>query len=69
MKPLNKAIRTARIQEDWKRSLYKILLNKQTTPHTTKKETPAELLYNRNIIRNGIPTCQQNPKTRSEMRE
>ena len=69
MKPLKKAIQTVRIQgEDWKRALYTFLLNYRTRPHTTTKETPAELLYNR-IIRNGISTCQQNPKTWSERRK
>ena len=66
MKPLKKAIRTARIQgEDWKHALYTFLLNYRTRPHTTTKEIPAKLLYN-HVIRNGISTFQQNPKTWSE---
>ena len=59
MKPLNKAIRSAKIQgEDWRCVLYRFLLTYRTTPHTTTGVAPAELLFNR-VIRSGIPTVKE----------
>ena len=59
MRPLNKAIRSAKIQgQDWRHVLYRFLLANRTTPHTTTGEAPAELLYNR-VIRSGIPSVNK----------
>jgi hypothetical protein len=45
MKPLNKAIRSAKFQkEDWRRVLYRFLLAYRKTPYATTGEAPAELL-------------------------
>ncbi len=53
MKPLQKAIRTAVLEKkDWKRSIYKFLLNYRSTPHTTTGKTLSKLLFNRNIQKN-----------------
>jgi len=50
MQPLVKAIKTAHVEgKDWKRSIYKYLLNYRATPHTTTGKSPAELLFNRQI--------------------
>ena len=55
MKPLNKTIRTARAQgQVWQKELPKFLLNYRTTPHTTTKVAPVQLLFNR-VVNNGIP--------------
>ena len=49
-KVLEKAIRTAQIEgRDWKRELYRFLLNYRATPHITTKHSPAKLLFNREI--------------------
>lgn len=55
MKPLTKAVRTARLEgPDWRLALFPFLLNYRCTPHLTTGVSPAELLYNRSL-RNGIP--------------
>ncbi len=60
MKPLQKAIPTAVLEKkDWKRSIYKFLLNYRSTPHTTTGKTPSELLFNRNI-QNKLPEIPTN---------
>eukprot|EP00794_Sanderia_malayensis_P003941 gene3941-4486_t len=60
MKPLQKAIHTAVLEKkDWKRSIYKFLLNYRSTPHSTTGKTPAELLFNRNI-QNKLPDIPTN---------
>ena len=49
-KPLEKAIRTAHIEErPWQQELSKFLLNYRSTPHSTTKVPPAEMLFNRQI--------------------
>ena len=49
-KVLEKTIRTAQIEgRDWKRELYRFLLNYRATPHITTKHSPAKLLFNREI--------------------
>ena len=59
MKPLNKAIRAAKIQgEDWRHVLYRFLLSYRATPHTSTGEPPAELLFNR-VIRSGVPAISE----------
>ena len=58
MKPLCKAVRTARIEgRDWRHGLYQFLLNYRCTPHSTTGVSPAELLFNRQLS-NGIPTVK-----------
>ena len=50
MKPLEKAIRTAVAEnKNWKRVIFKFLLNYRATPHSTTGKSPAELLFNRKI--------------------
>ena len=50
MKPITKAIRAACIEnKDWKRELFKFLMNYRVTPHSTTKIAPAELLFNRKV--------------------
>eukprot|EP00112_Aurelia_sp_Birch-Aquarium-sp1_P025425 Seg843.11 transcript_id=Seg843.11/GoldUCD/mRNA.D3Y31 product="putative protein K02A2.6" protein_id=Seg843.11/GoldUCD/D3Y31 len=50
MQPLEKAIRTANLEgKDWKRAIFKFLLNYRATPHFTTGHSPATLLFNRNI--------------------
>ena len=50
MKPLTKTVCAARIEDkDWKKELYKFLLNYRATPHTTTGFSPSELLFNRQI--------------------
>ena len=50
MKPLVKAVKSAHHEnKDWKREMFKFLLNYRATPHTTTGKSPAELLYNRKI--------------------
>ena len=49
-KPLEKAIRTAYIERrPWQQELAKFLLNYRSSPHSTTKVPPAELLFNRPI--------------------
>jgi hypothetical protein len=50
MKPRTKVIRAAHIeQKEWKRDLYKFLLNYRAMPHTTTGVSPSDLLFNRKI--------------------
>ena len=50
MKPLTKAVRAAHTEKkNWKKELYKFLLNCRATPHTTTGFPPSELLFNRKI--------------------
>ena len=50
MKPLMKTIRSANVEgQQWKRSLYRFLLNYGATPHSTTGFAPAELLFHRKI--------------------
>ena len=50
MKPLEKAICASHIeQKDWKKELFRFLLNYRATQHTTTKFAPAQLLFNREI--------------------
>ena len=55
MKPLGKAICTAVLENrKWKQELYRFLLNYRTTPHSTTKIPPAQLLSNR-IVKGRLP--------------
>ncbi len=50
MKPLTKAIRSAHAEgRDWKKVLYRFMLNYRATPHCTTGIAPSELLFNRKI--------------------
>ncbi|CAB3996481.1 Transposon Ty3-G Gag-Pol poly [Paramuricea clavata] len=50
MKPLVKAVKSAHHEnKDWKREMFKFLLNYRATPHSTTGKSPSELLYNRKI--------------------
>ena len=56
MKPVTKAIRSAKAEgKEWKRDLYRFLLNYRATPHSTTGFSPSELLFNRKI-RTKLPT-------------
>ena len=61
-KPLEKAIRTAHIERrPWQQELAKFLLNYRSSPHSTTKVPPAELLFNR-PIRGKLPVLQNRSK-------
>ena len=50
MKPLTKAICSAHVEgRDWKKDLYRLMLNYRATPHCTTGIAPSELLFNRKI--------------------
>ena len=50
MKPLTKAVRAAHAEgRDWKKDLYRFLLNYRATPHNTTGIAPSQLLFNRTI--------------------
>jgi hypothetical protein len=69
MKPLGKAIRTANLEgRPWKQELSKFLLAYRSTPHSTTKVPPAQLLYNREI-RGKLPTLRHNSKVINRHRE
>ena len=62
MKPLGKAIRTANLEgRPWRQELSKFLLAYRSTPHSTTKIPPAQLLYNREI-RGKLPSLLRNSK-------
>eukprot|EP00795_Rhopilema_esculentum_P015552 gene15552-6817_t len=49
-KPMTKAIKAAQVEgRNWKKELYRFVLNYRATPHTTTKYPPAQLLFNRKI--------------------
>ena len=55
MKPLNKAIKAARLEGlNWKEEIYNFLLSYRTTPHCSTGVAPTQLLFNREV-RNNIP--------------
>ena len=61
MKPLTKAVRTAKIEgRDWRHALYPFLLNYRSAPHSPRGVSPAELSFNR-ARSNGIPTMDKPP--------
>lgn len=45
-------------KSDWKRDLYKYLLMYRSTPHSTTLESPAKLMFGRNI-RDKLPSIEQ----------
>ena len=55
MKPITKAIKLAYCeQRNWKKKIYRFLLNYRLTPHCSTGYSPAELLFNRKI-KNKLP--------------
>ena len=51
MKPLTKAVRSSHAEgRDWRKDLFRFLLNYRATPHSTTGMAPARLLFNRNIV-------------------
>eukprot|EP00794_Sanderia_malayensis_P019767 gene19767-biopygen16415 len=59
-KPLEKAIRAAHVESrPWQQELSKFLLNYRSTPHSTTRVPPAQLLYNRKI-QGKLPTLHKN---------
>ena len=62
MKPLGKAIKTATLEHrPWQQELSKFLLHYRSTPHSTTKVPPAQLLYNREI-RGKLPSIPRGTK-------
>ena len=62
MKPLGKAITTATLEHrPWQQELSKFLLHYRSTPHSTTKVLPAQLLYNREI-RGKLPSIPRGIK-------
>eukprot|EP00794_Sanderia_malayensis_P000683 gene683-biopygen1108 len=58
MQPLNKALTTATIEgKKWQQVLTRFLLQYRTTPHSTTRVPPAELLFNRSV-RGSLPELQ-----------
>ena len=50
MKPLTKISQTAKIEnKNWKSEVYKFLFAYRSTPHSSTKVAPAELMFNRKI--------------------
>ena len=63
MKPLEKSIRTAVAEnKNWKRDIFKFLMNYRATPHSTTGKSPSQLLFNRQI-------CTKLPEVFSEIHE
>eukprot|EP00794_Sanderia_malayensis_P005113 gene5112-biopygen4171 len=57
--PLGKALRTAVTEgKVWKQELYRFLLQYRTTPHSTTKVAPCELLFNRSV-RGKLPSLEK----------
>ena len=62
MKPLGKAIRTARAENrNWVQELLRFLLSYRTTPHSSTRFPPAQLLFNR-PVREILPMLNPNNK-------
>ncbi|XP_057290865.1 uncharacterized protein LOC130613554 [Hydractinia symbiolongicarpus] len=50
MQPLNKIMRTAKLEhKDWRNEVYRFLFAYRSTPHSTTKVAPSELMFNRKI--------------------
>ena len=61
MQPLAKALTTAVVEgKKWQQELCRFLLQYRTTPHSTTKVPPSELLFNR-TVRGALPTLK--PRT------
>ena len=62
--PIGKAIRAACVEnKNWKQEIQRFLLNYRSTPHTTTKISPAELLYNR-AIKGKLPRITKKPTSK-----
>ena len=60
MEPIGKVIRTALLEKHkWKQALNQFLLNYRTTPHSTTKIPPAQLLFNR-VVKGKLPMLPAN---------
>ena len=69
MKPLGKAIKTAHLERrPWQQELSRFLLAYRSTPHSTTKVPPAQLLYNREM-RGKLPSLPRNHKIVNRHRE
>ena len=69
MKPLGKAIKTAHLERrPWQQELSRFLLTYRSTPHSTTKVPPAQLLYNREM-RGKLPSLPRNHKIVNRHRE
>ena len=69
MKPLGKAIKTAHLERrPWQQELSRFLLAYRSTPHSTTKVLPAQLLYNREM-RGKLPSLPRNHKIVNRHRE
>ena len=59
--PLGRALTTAKLEgKVWQQELNRFLLQYRTTPHTTTKVPPAELLFNR-VVNGKLPTLTKKP--------
>ena len=62
MKPLKKVIMTSVVEEkNWRQALQRFLLSYRSSPHTTRKVFPAELLFDRKI-RGQLPEMTKQSK-------
>lgn len=68
-KPLEKAIRAAHVENrSWQQDLSKFLLNYRSTPHSSTKVPPAQLLYDHQI-QGTLPTLHRQPKVTNRHQE
>ena len=57
--PLGKALQTAVAEgKVWRQELYRFLLQYRTTPHSTTKVAPCELMFNRSV-RGKLPSLEK----------
>ena len=69
MKPLGKAIRTARAENrNWVQELSRFLLSYRTTPHSSTNIPPAQLLFNR-PVRGTLPMLNSKDKVLNRHKE
>ena len=69
MKPLKKVIMTSVVEEkNWRQDLRRFLLNYRSSPHTTTKVFPAELLFNRKI-RGQLPEMTKQSEVTDRQKE
>ena len=58
--PLGKALKTATIEgKVWQQEINRFLLQYRSTPHSTTKVSPAELLFNR-VVQGTLPSLKKN---------
>ena len=69
MRPLGKAIKTAKIEEkDWREELNEFLLSYRTTPHSVTGVSTAELLFNRQL-RTLIPSVNKSKEADCKIKQ